>query len=110
MNAPKADITLYHNPRCSKSREALALLRSHGVEPAVIEYLNTPPDAAELARIVALLGIEPQALVRKGEDVFKQSYAGKTLDARECRCSARRPCRCAEAISGSPSRRLRPRK
>jgi len=83
MNAPKADITLYHNPRCSKSREALALLRSHGVEPAVVEYLNTPPDAAELARIAALLGIEPQALVRKGEDVFKQSYAGKTLDARE---------------------------
>jgi arsenate reductase len=82
MNAAKLDITLYHNPRCSKSREALALLRSHGIEPAIVEYLNTPPDAAELARIVALLGIEAEALVRKGEDLFKQNYARKTLDAR----------------------------
>ena len=74
MNAAKVDITLYHNPRCSKSREALALLRSHGIEPAIVEYLNTPPDAAQLARIVALLGIDPEALVRKGEDVFKQRF------------------------------------
>jgi arsenate reductase len=82
MNASEVDITLYHNPRCSKSREALALLRGHGVEPAIVEYLNAPPEAAELARIVALLGVEPEALVRKGEELFKQSYAGKTLDAR----------------------------
>jgi arsenate reductase (glutaredoxin) len=83
MNAATADVTLYHNPRCSKSREALALLRSRGIEPAVIEYLNTPPSAAELARIVTLLGIEPEALVRKGEDVFKASFRGKTLDRRQ---------------------------
>ena len=79
MNA-KVDITLYHNPRCTKSREALALLRKHGVEPTIVEYLKTPPTGAELTRIVALLGIEPQALVRKGEDIFKHTYQGKTLD------------------------------
>ena len=80
MNAAMADVTLYHNPRCSKSREALALLRSHGIEPTIIEYLTTPPSAAELSRIVALLGIAPETLVRKGEELFKTSFRGKTLD------------------------------
>jgi arsenate reductase len=73
------DLTIYHNPRCSKSRATLELLREHGVEPKVIEYLQTPPTAAELRAIVARLGIEPEALVRRNEDVFKQKYAGKTL-------------------------------
>lgn len=77
----QAEITLYHNPRCTKSREALALLRSRGIEPTIVEYLKTPPTAAELADIVKRLGVEPQALVRKGEDVFKRSYEGKRLDA-----------------------------
>ena len=74
------EITLYHNPRCTKSREALALLRSHGIEPTIVEYLKTPPTLAELTDIVKRLGVEPQALVRKSEDVFKQSYQGKQLD------------------------------
>ena len=74
------EITLYHNPRCTKSREALALLRSHGIEPTIVEYLKTPPTLAELTDIVKRLGVEPQTLVRKGEDVFKQSYQGKQLD------------------------------
>jgi arsenate reductase len=83
MNAAKVDITLYHNPRCTKSREALTLLRGRGVEPDIVEYLKTPPTAAELARIVGLLGIAPEALVRKGEDLFKESYHGKKLDDRQ---------------------------
>lgn len=73
------DVTIYHNPRCSKSRATLELLREHGVEPKVIEYLQTPPTAAELRKIIDRLGIEPEALVRKGEPVYKEKYAGKKL-------------------------------
>lgn len=75
--------TIYHNPKCSKSRGALALLEQHGVDATVIEYLKTPPTAAELRSLVVKLGIEPEQLVRKGEDVYKQHYAGKTLSAEE---------------------------
>jgi arsenate reductase len=76
---PKHDVVLYHNPRCSKSRSALALLREKGVEPTVVEYLNTPPTAAELRALVKKLGIEPEALVRTGEDIYKTQFKGKTL-------------------------------
>jgi arsenate reductase len=70
---------IYHNPRCSKSRQTLQLLNEHGVEPKVIEYLKTPPTAKELKAIVAKLGIKPEQLVRKSEDVYKEKFAGKTL-------------------------------
>lgn len=60
-------VTIYHNPRCSKSRQTLALLQEHGVTPAVVEYLKDPPTAAELKRILALLGIGPRDLLRKKE-------------------------------------------
>jgi len=76
-------LTIYHNPRCSKSRETLALLRSRGVEPRVVEYLQNPPDAATLAAIVRKLDIAPAALVRKGEDLYKAKYAGKSLSDAE---------------------------
>jgi arsenate reductase len=72
-------LTIFHNPKCSKSRETLALLRGRGVEPRIVEYLKTPPTAAELTAIVTRLGIRPEALVRKGEDVYKAKYAGRTL-------------------------------
>jgi arsenate reductase len=71
--------TIYHNPKCTKSRETLALLQERGIEPKVIEYLQTPPTAAELTALVAKLGIEAHELVRKGEDLYKAHYAGKTL-------------------------------
>jgi arsenate reductase len=71
--------TIYHNPRCTKSRATLALLQKHGIEPQVIEYLRTPPSKAELKRIIASLGITPEQLVRKGEEIYKSKYAGKTL-------------------------------
>jgi arsenate reductase (glutaredoxin) len=74
-----SEFTIYHNPRCTKSRATLDLLRQRGIEPAVVVYLETPPTAAELRAIVTKLGIEPEQLVRKGEDVYKSKYAGKAL-------------------------------
>jgi arsenate reductase (glutaredoxin) len=71
--------TLYHNPRCSKSRETLALLEAHGIQPKIIDYLKTPPTATELGSIIRKLGIKPEELVRKGEEIYKTRYAGKTL-------------------------------
>lgn len=64
------DYVLYHNPRCSKSRGALELLRERGIEPQVIHYLETPPDAASLRGLVERLGIAPRALLRRGEDEY----------------------------------------
>lgn len=63
---------LFHNPRCSKSREALALLRERGVEPQLVEYLKQPPTAAEIDALLKQLGLEPRQLMRKGEAVYKE--------------------------------------
>lgn len=70
-------VTIYHNPRCSKSRETLALLESRGLIPVVVEYLQTPPTVAELTRIVALLGGEARVLARPKE----AKEEGITLEA-----------------------------
>lgn len=64
-------VEIYHNPRCSKSRQALSLLQQQGVEPQIVKYLDTPPDAATLSKILDLLGMEPRELMRKGEAEFK---------------------------------------
>jgi arsenate reductase (glutaredoxin) len=77
---PKASFTLYHNPRCSKSRATLALLNEHGVEPVVIEYLKMPPSVAELKALLGKLKLKPSELVRKGEDVYKETF-GDSLSA-----------------------------
>ncbi|MGZ8218601.1 arsenate reductase (glutaredoxin) [Methylomagnum sp.] len=66
-------VTIYHNPRCGKSRSALELLRGRGIEPTVVEYLKTPPTAAELDAILNQLGLEPRALMRQGESVYKEA-------------------------------------
>ena len=66
-----SDVTLYHNPRCSKSRQALALLRERNIEPEIIEYLKTPPTLQELDQILNLLGLEPRELMRRKESVYK---------------------------------------
>lgn len=71
--------TIYHNPGCSKSRATLQLLREAGVPLRVVEYLKTPPSAAELAFIVDKLGIDPKDLVRKGEPLYREHYAGREL-------------------------------
>jgi arsenate reductase len=60
-------VTIYHNPRCSKSRETLQLIEDKGVAPQVVEYLKTPPTADELTRILALLGRSPRDILRKKE-------------------------------------------
>lgn len=62
---------IYHNSRCSKSRETLKLLEARGIEPQVVEYLREPPDKAELARLLKLLGMKPARIVRFKEDTAK---------------------------------------
>lgn len=64
-------ITIYHNPRCSKSRQTLALLEERGLAPQVVLYLDTPPDAPTLQALLAKLGISARDLLRKGEDEYK---------------------------------------
>jgi arsenate reductase len=64
-------IVIYHNPRCSKSRAALQLLRERGIEPQIIEYLKTPPSAARLKQLLAMLDLSPRELMRKGEEPYK---------------------------------------
>lgn len=64
-------VTIYHNPRCSKSRQALQLLRERDVEPEIFEYLKTPPDAATLSQVLDMLGMEPRELMRKKEKEYK---------------------------------------
>lgn len=64
-------ITLYHNPRCSKSRAALELLRTQGQEPDIVLYLETPPTAKALKALLSKLGISARALLRTGEEAYK---------------------------------------
>ncbi len=64
-------VKIYHNPRCTKSRQTLQLLKDHGIEPEVIEYLKTPPSVEELTDILQKLDMEPRALLRKQETEYK---------------------------------------
>jgi len=76
-------VTIYHNPRCGKSRETLALLKEKGLEPVVIEYLKTPPTAEELDEILNKLDMAPRDLMRKKEAAFKENGLTDTsLDRR----------------------------
>jgi arsenate reductase len=77
------DISIYHNPRCSKSRQTLQLLEQQQLTPQVIEYLNTPPDAATLSRLLDMLGLAPRELMRKGEAEYKASGADDPALTRE---------------------------
>lgn len=66
-------VTIYHNPRCSKSRETLALLQEQGIEPQIIQYLDTPPDAATLKTLLKELGFSSaRQLMRHKEDLYKE--------------------------------------
>jgi len=65
-------VTMYHNPRCSKSRRTLELLRERGIEPRIIEYLQEPPTAEELRNILRLLGLQPRQLMRTGEAPYRE--------------------------------------
>lgn len=66
------DVVILHNPRCSKSRETLALLEARGIAPRVVEYLATPPSVEELGRILDQLGLEPRALMRRDEPEYAE--------------------------------------
>ncbi|MEX2352626.1 MAG: arsenate reductase (glutaredoxin) [Gammaproteobacteria bacterium] len=66
-------VTIYHNPRCSKSRQTLALLQDKGIEPHIIEYLNTPPDKKTLKTILGKLGLTARELMRKKEAAYKDN-------------------------------------
>ena len=64
-------VTIYHNPRCGKSRQTLQLLKERGIEPEIVEYLKTPPSVQELDEILQKLGMEPRDLMRKNEAEYK---------------------------------------
>jgi len=66
-------VTIYHNPRCSKSRQTMELLHSNSVEPEVVEYLKTPADYETLDNLLNMLNIEPRQLMRKGEAEYKEN-------------------------------------
>jgi arsenate reductase len=66
------EVTIYHNPRCSKSRATLELLREQGIEPTIVEYLKTPPSQAELARLLDMLGMTPRELIRSKEAEYRE--------------------------------------
>jgi arsenate reductase len=65
-------VTIYHNPRCSKSRATLALLEARGIKPKIVDYLKTPPSAAELKAILRKLGLKPRDILRTGETVYAE--------------------------------------
>jgi len=67
-------VTIYHNPRCSKSRQTLALLQSKGIDPKVVLYLETPPNTAELTALLKKLAISAEQLTRKSEQQYKDNF------------------------------------
>ena len=74
---------IYHNPRCSKSRETLKIIEDAGAEVEIIEYLKSIPTEQELTDLLKLLGIPAAKLIRKGEPAFKENYKGKELTEKE---------------------------
>ena len=71
-------VTIYHNPRCSKSRQTLALLEEQGIQPTVILYLDSPPDASTLKTLLNQLNLQPRELLRKGEADYKENHLDNT--------------------------------
>jgi arsenate reductase len=71
------EITIYHNPRCSKSRQALELIRESGQEANIVEYLKQPPTLEELSNILKLLNLGPRDIIRSGEKTYKELNLGE---------------------------------
>jgi len=65
-------VTIYHNPRCSKSRSTLQLLEEKQVAPQIVKYLETPPSREQLVELLEMLGMQPRELLRKGEQAYKE--------------------------------------
>ncbi|MCO6464620.1 MAG: arsenate reductase (glutaredoxin) [Saprospiraceae bacterium] len=74
---------IYHNPRCSKSREGLCMLEDLGEDVEVRNYIKEPPTYEELDNLLQLLHAEPLDIIRKKESIFKEQYDGKTLTRRQ---------------------------
>ena len=74
------EFIIYHNPRCSKSRQTLQLLREAGIEPTIVEYLKTPLAKDQLRNISQLLGLRPKDFVRKSESDFKDNDLSKSIE------------------------------
>ncbi|MEO5350383.1 MAG: arsenate reductase (glutaredoxin) [Magnetococcus sp. YQC-3] len=72
MNQPPKQVSIWHNPQCSKSRQALKLLEDNGVAPQVVRYLETPPSAEELDHVLTALGFEPRQLMRTKEPLYRE--------------------------------------
>ena len=72
-------ITIYHNPRCSKSRQGLAIVEASGKQYEIVKYLDEPISEEKLSEIIKTLGIQPIDLVRKNESIWKEHYKGKDL-------------------------------
>ena len=70
---------IYHNPRCSKSRQTLNIIKESGQEVEIIEYLKTPPTAEELEDVLQKLNLPIEYLIRTGEEIYKTEYKGKEL-------------------------------
>ncbi|HMN05049.1 MAG TPA: arsenate reductase (glutaredoxin) [Flavobacteriales bacterium] len=75
--------TIFHNPRCSTSRKALAMLKESGIEPKIVEYLKHAPSEEEITKLVAKLGVPAEALVRTKEPLYKEKYQGLKLNEHE---------------------------
>ena len=69
-------VTIFHNPRCSKSRQTLSLIQEKRIDINIIEYLKTPPDISQLKQILKKLGYEPRQLMRKSEQIYKDLDLG----------------------------------
>jgi len=91
MKTSSEPVTIWHNPRCGKSRAALALLRERGVEPQIVEYLKTPPSATELRTVLSKLGLKPEQLLRKGEDAYRALEGEALSEAQWLEAMTRNP-------------------
>lgn len=76
-------LKIYHNPRCSKSRQTLQIIKEKNVEVEIIEYLKDVPNAKELKAVLKKLNLKPQDVLRKGEAIFKENFKGKTFSDEE---------------------------
>lgn len=79
----KETIRIFYNPRCSKCRDTAALVSERGYDTELVRYLDTPPSREELRSLLTRLGMKPVELVRKSEEIYKQNFAGRTLNDEE---------------------------
>lgn len=76
-------LKIYHNPRCSKSRQTLKLIEDKGIEVEIIQYLKENPTKEELKSVLEKLDLSPEKIIRKGEQIFKDNFKGKTFSDAE---------------------------